>query len=117
VGGCVIKEPPPPPEHVYTQGNVTLKLKKGVTTQEQVTEAFGAPNIVTQDSKGDQVWIYQKDNMTVQSSENNSYLTILLIGGQKGNSSYQQSSQTMTLTIHFYKNGVVKSFKSMSTSF
>ena len=51
----------------YTQGNVTLTLKKGVTTQADVVKVFGAPNIVTQDSSGNQVWIYQKNNVTISS--------------------------------------------------
>lgn len=103
----------------YTQGNVTLKLKKGVTTMAQVNQVFGAPNIVTQDSNGNQVWIYQKDNVTVRSSGGSSgYFTILIAGvSSSSGSSYQTSSRTMTLTIYFDKNGKVRDFKSMSTSF
>ncbi|MCK4608664.1 MAG: outer membrane protein assembly factor BamE [Gammaproteobacteria bacterium] len=119
LGGCAQKQPTPaqPTNHPYTQGQVSLTMKKGVTTQEQVAEAFGAPNIVTQDSSGNQVWIYQKDNVTVKSGGTSGYFTILIAGVSGGSSNYQQSSRTMTLTIHFDKNGVVKDFKSMSTSF
>ena len=117
--GCAkpTQQPQQPTQKPYTSGNVTLKLKKGVTTQEQVTDAFGAPNIVTQDSQGNQVWIYQKDNVTVKSSGSNGYFTILIAGMGSGSSGYQQSSRTMTLTIYFDKHGIVKRFKSMTTSF
>ena len=101
----------------YTQGNVTLTLKKGVTTQADVVKVFGAPNIVTQDSSGNQVWIYQKNNVTISSDSSGGYFTILVAGISSAKSSYQQSSQTMTLTIYFNKKGVVSDFKSMSTNF
>jgi outer membrane protein assembly factor BamE (lipoprotein component of BamABCDE complex) len=116
IGGCVT-HPPSSSQNPYTQGNVTLNLKKGVTTQHQVAEVFGAPNIVTQDSNGDQVWIYQKDNVTVESGSTHDYFTILLAGAGSRSSEYQQSSRTMTIIIHFDENGRVKDFKSMSTSF
>jgi outer membrane protein assembly factor BamE (lipoprotein component of BamABCDE complex) len=117
LGGCATHPLSSPSQNPYTQGNVTLNLKKGVTTQHQVAEAFGAPNIVTQDSDGNQVWIYQKDNVTVESGATRDYFTILLAGVSSRSSEYQQSSQTMTLIIHFNENGKVKDFKSMSTSF
>jgi outer membrane protein assembly factor BamE (lipoprotein component of BamABCDE complex) len=101
----------------YTQGNVTLNLKKGVTTQEQVANAFGAPNIVTQDASDHQVWIYQKNNVTVQSGGTSAYATIIIAGVSGGSSGYAQSSQTMTLIIKFNNRGIVSDFKSMSTSF
>lgn len=118
VGGCATQLPTASSsQNPYTQGNVTLKLKKGITTQHQVAEVFGAPNIVTQDSDGDQVWIYQKDNVTVESGSTSNYFTILISGAGSRTRGYQQSSRTMTLTIHFDKNDRVKDFKSMSTSF
>ena len=117
--GCATQpqQPTQPVQHPYTQGQVSLTLKKGITTQEQVSEAFGAPNIVTQDSDGNQVWIYQKNNVTVHSAGRSGYFTILIAGVGGGSSDYQQSSRTMTLTIHFDKKGIVKDFKSMTTSF
>lgn len=118
LGGCATQQPSvQPDQQPYTQGQVTLTLKKGITTQEEVTEAFGAPNIVTQDSDGDQVWIYQKDNVTVTSGDRSGYFNIIIAGFGGGKSTYQQSSRTMTLTIHFDKKGVIKDFKSMTTSF
>jgi len=120
LGGCATQQPPTPQaldQRPYTQGQVSLTLKKGITTQEEVAQAFGAPNIVTQDSDGDQVWIYQKDNVTVQTAGRKGYFTVIIAGFSSGGSTYQQTSRTMTLTIHFDKKGVVKDFKSMTTSF
>ena len=44
----------------FTHGNVQLSIKKGITTQAEVLEKFGAPNIATIDSSGYEVWTYQK---------------------------------------------------------
>ena len=44
----------------FTHGNVQLTLKKGITTQAEVLESFGPPNIATIDKDGNEVWTYQK---------------------------------------------------------
>ena len=119
LGGCATQPIQPTKNSPYTQGNVTLHLKKGVTTMAQVNKAFGPPNIVTQDGNGNQIWIYQKDNVTVQTTGGTSgYFTILIAGvSSSSGSGYSTSSRTMTLTIYFDSKGKVKDFKSMSTSF
>ncbi len=115
LGGCASQ--PDNSTNPYTQGNVTLHLKKDVTSMAEVDQAFGAPNIVTQDANGNQVWIYQKNNISIQSGGSSGYATILIagIGGQSSHA--EQSSRTMTLTIYFNKHDIVRDFKSMSTSF
>ena len=118
LSACVTQQPSIKPAYnPYTSGNVTLTLRKGSTTQNDVLKAFGAPNIVTQTSDGGQVWIYQKDNLVTQSSGSSSYITLLLVGSGSDVNSYQQSSRTMTITIQFDKQGVVSDYSSMSTSF
>ena len=44
------------PNSPFTHGNVQLTLKNGVTTQTEVLETFGAPNVATVDSDGNEVW-------------------------------------------------------------
>ena len=97
----------------YTHGSVQLNVKKGVTTQTQVLEKFGAPNVATIDGQGNEVWTYQK-HATV-SREAGGYATVLLFGG--GTSGFEQSSKTMTLIIKFDSQKVVSDFNSMYTSF
>ncbi len=115
LGGCASK--PDNTTNPYTQGNVTLHLKKNVTTMAEVNQAFGAPNIVTQDANGNQVWIYQKNNISIQSGGSSGYATIFIAGFAGQSSHAEQSSRTMTLTIYFNKHDIVRDFKSMSTSF
>ena len=96
-----------------THGNVQLSLKTGTTTQTEVLEKFGAPNITTIDGQGREVWTYQK-HATV-SKASGGYATILILGGSS--SGFEQSSRTMTLIIKFGPDKVVSDFSSMYSSF
>jgi outer membrane protein assembly factor BamE (lipoprotein component of BamABCDE complex) len=101
----------------YTHGNVQLTLKKGITTQAEVLESFGSPNITTIDADGNEVWTYQKHATVSKSQESSAYGTVILFGGGEGSSGFEQSSRTMTLIIKFDDSKKVVDFKSMSTSF
>ena len=100
-----------------TQANVQLNLKKGETTQADVLGAFGAPNIITTDGSGDEVWSYQKNSMTATSSADGYYATIILAGVNSGSGSRSQSTKTATLIIKFDQSKKVKDFKFMSANF
>lgn len=100
-----------------THGNVQMTLKNGVTTQNEVLEAFGPPNIMTLDGSGNEVWTYHKQATVTKAESANSYGTIILFGGSGGTSGFEQSSRTMTLIIKFDKDKKVMDFKSMATNF
>lgn len=100
-----------------THGNVQLTLKRGVTTQQDVLDAFGPPNIMTRDASESEVWTYQKHATVTKSKSSDVYGTIILFGGSSGSSGFEQSSRTMTLIIKFDKSNKVMDFKSMTTSF
>jgi len=100
----------------YTHGNVQLHLKKGVTSQADVLNVFGAPNIATTDETGQEIWTYQKNATVANSNTSNSFGTVIIAGVSNGSSGFEQSSRTMTLIIKFDK-GKVSDFKSMSSSF
>lgn len=128
VSGCVtteIRSPTEPFQGAETQetsnrlthGQVQLTLKKGITTQNEVLEIFGAPNIVTTDSTGLEVWTYQKHAIVEKSDSSNVYGTIILFGAGNKATGFEKSSRTMTLIIKFDENKKVIDFKSMSTSF
>lgn len=100
-----------------TQANVQLNLKKGETTQAEVLSAFGAPNIITTDGSGNEVWSYQKNSMTATSSADGYYATIILAGVNSGSGKYNQSTKTATLIIKFDQSKKIKDFKFMSANF
>lgn len=128
ISGCVTTEIRPPTEpfqsietqetsNRLTHGQVQLTLKKGITTQNEVLETFGSPNITTLDSSGYEAWTYQRHATVEKSKSSNVYGTIILFGGGSKAAGFEQSSRTMTLIIKFDENKRVVDFKSMSTSF
>ncbi len=103
--------------NTLTHGAVQLKLQKGVTTQNDVIEAFGAPNITTIDGDGREVWTYRRHATVTTVSDNSSYFNILVFGAQSGAATGSQSSQSMTLVIKFDADKKVSDFRSMASSF
>lgn len=62
---------PPPavvavePQSALSYGMVTGRVKKGVTTQQELIELFGGPSTMTTDKDGTEVWMYDKTSSTV----------------------------------------------------
>lgn len=115
--------------NTLTQGMVQMTLRVGTTTQTEVLETFGAPNITTLDAQGQEVWVYDRQ-ATVTSSGSSGFSIGMLLGGGGGGiggggglgfgSSKSKSSQTqrsMTLIIKFGPDKHVTDFKSRSSSF
>jgi len=108
---------------------VQMNLKVGTTTQAQIIEAFGGPNITTIDGSGQEMWVY--DRHATVSYDKTSGFSIGLFGGGGGGgaaglgglgfsnkkSRSSQSSRAMTLVIKFDANKVVSDFQSRSSSF
>lgn len=100
-----------------THGNVQMKLATGKTTQTEVLEAFGAPNITTLDADGKEVWTYRRHASVSTASGENGYFNILIAGASSASSNASQSATSMTLIIKFDATKKVVDFKSMSSSF
>ncbi|MGI9485816.1 MAG: hypothetical protein ACR2RF_08025 [Geminicoccaceae bacterium] len=113
----------PPPQPVtkrnseLTHGNVQLQLQVGQTTQADVLEAFGAPNVTTIDGKGQEVWSYQRAATVEQDSSNYNYWTIIIAGGGQEASGFERTQRTITLIIKFDDADVVSDFRSRSSQF
>jgi hypothetical protein len=115
--------------NTLTHGMAQMTLKVGTTTQLEVVEAFGAPNITTLDGSGQEVWIYDR-HATVTASSASSFSIGMLLGGGgdgvggggglgfgKAKSKASQTQRTMTLIIKFGADKRVSDFKSRSSSF
>lgn len=103
-----------------TAGQVSITLKKNITTQQEVVETFGAPNLVTQNADGEESWTYQKQATVSNASASSAFATIILAGASSSSSGLEQSSRTITLIIKFKDiNGVktVSDFSSRYSSF
>lgn len=117
ISGCSSATDTATKDSTLTQANIVLSLKKGETTQADVLNAFGAPNIITTDASGNEVWSYQKNAMQATTSSDGFYATIILAGYNSGSGGYNQSTRTATLIIKFGQDKKVIDFKFMSTSF
>ncbi len=100
-----------------THGNVQMNLKVGETSQTQVLEAFGSPNITSIDGAGQEVWTYQRAATVSQSSRSSEYWTIFLTGGDRTAAGFEQTQRTMTLIIKFNDKKIVSDFRSRSSEF
>ena len=116
--GCVTApEPLTKKNSELTQGMVQMKVEVGKTSKTEILETFGGPNITTRDSSGNEVWTYQRQAQTNQSSSQSGYWTIILAGKTSEASGFETSSRMMTLIIKFDKNDIVTDFKSRESNF
>ena len=76
-------------------------------------EVFGAPNIITKNRGGNEVWTY--DRVSVEKGASDVYGTIIIVGGAGSRSS--TSTRTFTLMIEFDDKGVVKDYSYRSSAF
>ena len=108
---------PPASTNNLSHGAVQLRLKKGVTTQNDVVEAFGAPNIATRDGDGREVWTYRRHATVSSTSGKDAYFNILVFGTSDSANSAETSTRSMTLIVKFDEQAKVVDFRSMETSF
>ncbi|WP_337186604.1 hypothetical protein [Phenylobacterium sp.] len=95
-----------------------MNVTPGTTTQAQILETFGAPNIVTLDGQRNEVWSYQRHATVSQASGGSSYFTVVLFGSGQYAEGFQQSQRTITLIIKFDpKTKVVSDFHSRTSDF
>ena len=69
--------------NTLTHGMAQMTLKLGKTSQLEVAEAFGAPNITTLDAQGQEVWIYDRQ-ATVAVSKESGFSIGMLLGAAGG---------------------------------
>lgn len=115
--------------NTLTHGMVQITLRVGQTTQAQVLDSFGAPNITTMDAGGDEMWVYDRHATVTSDSSGGFSIGLGLAGGGDGvggagvlgfgkkKSKSSSSSRTMTLVIKFNSAKVVSDFRSRSSSF
>jgi outer membrane protein assembly factor BamE (lipoprotein component of BamABCDE complex) len=116
--GCVTApEPLTKKNSELTQGMVQMSLEVGITTKSDVIETFGAPNITTRDSSGNEVWTYQRQAQISQSSSSSGFIFVIIAGKSSEASGFETSSKMMTLIIKFDGNDTVTDFKSRESNF
>jgi hypothetical protein len=79
-----------------TPGMVKLKIVKGQTTQGQILETFGPPDLVTH-KDGVETWTYDKTSYDYE--KRSDYLTVLFAGA--GGDRVRSSSRSTMLIVYF----------------
>jgi hypothetical protein len=118
-----------PSANTLTHGMAQMTLHVGKTSQYEVLETFGGPNVSTLDGDGREVWIY--DRFATVSMTKESGFSVGFLGGAAGGavgagiglgfsnkkSKASSSSRSMTLILKFGPDKKLADFKSRSSSF
>lgn len=105
-------------------GSAKLFLETGKTSQAQVIEAFGGPNIVAGGADGRETWTY--DRMSYASSEvagggtagAAGVIGSVPVGGLFWGHAAKASTSSRSVTLFLYwKNGILDDYKYRSASF
>lgn len=96
-------------------------IKKGIienkTTQTEIIEMFGSPNLITTSSEGTEVWSYNKSSYDGSASSKNSGLWLLLASSSSSSVVSTSSTASLDLIIKFNKNQTVKEYKVISSKY
>lgn len=142
ISGCIWAQSPSLPQSSAQKSNLTAGMVKkyvrvGKANQADLIAVFGAPNIITRDRDGNEVWTYDRQSMASVSeiAAWNAGASAAVAGaglagstpvggmasggGSAGKSSNagQVSSATFTLMITFDAHDVVRDYRMMATQF
>ena len=107
LSGCATPEP-----SNLTPGMAKKTIVKGETTQAEVMEVFGPPDLVTH-RDGMDIWTWDKVRQDVQVSKDFLYIIFYGAEGEKTRSS---STSTM-LIVYFDEHDVVRDYRLSTTRF
>ena len=107
------KEMQPVQKSNLTAGTVKKEIVKGKTTQAEVIQLFGSPNLMTMDGDGNEVWNYNK--MSYTTTEGYDGGTLIFWGGSRTMRS--TTTQSFDLIIVFDKKNIVKDYRVISAAY
>jgi len=115
--------------NTLTHGMAQMTLHVGTTSQYDVLETFGGPNVTTLDGEGREVWIYDRF-ATVSTTKDSGFSIGMLVGAAGGavgggaglgfsnkKSKASTSSRSMILILKFGPDKKLVDFKSRSSSY
>jgi hypothetical protein len=97
---------PAPGQSNLTPGMAKKTIVKGQTTQAEVVEVFGPPDLVTH---RDDLQIWTDDKITYEIESSGSYFTVVIAGTGKSRAS--SSSEPTMLIIYFDAKDVVRDYR------
>ena len=150
MAGCASDKTPPPSERVdnpaagtaekpsnLSYGTITATIKKNVTTQSDLLEMFGGPNVTTIDREGTEVWQYERTSSmtdTAGSQQDKNFNAFVggggggagvvagggVSGGSKSSNDARRtvnSVRTLSLIVKFNPDKTVKDYTTRASYF
>jgi hypothetical protein len=128
---------PPAQTSALSYGTVTATVQRNKTTQLQILENFGGPNISTTDADGSEVWVYERSvtqtDIATQSKEFQGAVNLGVSFGfphfgatgggsagttrTSGQSSTSAGTRTLTVIVKFNPDKTVKDYSVRATTF
>lgn len=102
-----------PQKSNLTYGMVKSNVIKGKTSQSEIMQLFGAPNLVTKNRENNEVWSYNK--MSVDKKSGSSDAWLILLGANSSRSSVTTSS--FDFIVVFDKYDIVKDYSVISSNY
>jgi hypothetical protein len=96
-----------------TVGTIKTKIIKGQTTQAEILQLFGSPNLVTKNRANNEVWNYNRMSFESKTGEDGG--TLLLWGGSRAMST--TTTRSFDLIIEFTENNIVKDYSVISAQY
>ena len=97
-----------------TAGTVKKEIIKNKTTQAEIMQLFGSPNLMTLDGDGNEVWNYNRMSYSTTTSSDD----VLILWGWGGSRSMRSSTtQSFDLIIVFDKRNVVRDYRVISAAY
>ncbi|MDI9637939.1 outer membrane protein assembly factor BamE [Geitlerinema splendidum] len=84
----------------FSLGQVQSSIHQG-TSQEQVLSTLGAPNIVTNDDRGNETWVYDKISTEGARASSEGGGSLILFGAFSRANAYEATQKTLTVMIKF----------------
>lgn len=100
-----------------TTGMIKAKVVEGKTSQTEILEIFGAPNLITTNSEGNEVWTYNKSSYDAKSASKEFGWGLGIIGGGKSSAVSSASTGSLDFIITFSKSGIVEKYKVIQASY
>ena len=94
-------------------GTIKSSIVKGKTSQSEVVQLLGSPNIVTKNKNNEEVWTYSRQS--TDSEEGGFGGGLFVFGGSKAFSS--QSSNSFDLIITFSEKDIVRDYSVVQAQF
>lgn len=103
-------------EQRLTVGTVQREIHKGMAAA-GVAEKFGAPNIVTTDEQGREIWIYDRIATERAYVDESGYAGLILLGYARQGSASSVSQRTLTVIVKFDGEKRVRDYAYHSSRF